>query len=120
MSEPKIPGACTCCDKPLFEVKTIDPDTKRARQITVPTEDACRLLFVLKSGSQMDLTFCAACADSLAPAQYPFLWSRVMRSWIAEAGVDHPTVKEQSKNSILGIVRRQKWTEVWGYERQPG
>ena len=109
MTTPKVIGACTVCDKPVFEVKTIDPGTARSRQVLDPLEDAWRLRFVLKSGTQMDLTFCAVCQEQLTPAQYPLLWSRVMRSWVAEGGANHPNVKEQASNTILGLLRRTPW-----------
>lgn len=108
---PKLIGCCTCCDREVFDVARRDAD-RRPIETGAAHEDAMRVKFVLVDGKTMDLTFCEPCASSLTSAQFPHIWQRVMVSWIAESGADHPTVKGNASNGILGIFAMKHWKEV--------
>jgi hypothetical protein len=108
---PKRAGECTKCDKLVFDiVAEVDGNRRTGRA----HDDAMRLSFLLMRGSRMDLTFCKACADGLTPADFPHIWKRVMFSWIDQTGPDHPNVKEQKDNNIIGLLGSKTWKEL-GY-----
>lgn len=109
---PKLNGCCTLCDKEVFEVVRRDPETRAPIQVGKPLENAMRLTFVLADGTKMDLTFCAECLPNLLPGSYQFLWKRVLASWVAQSGADHPFVKTQGSNAILGLLNQRRWLEV--------
>ena len=109
---PKILGACTRCDKNVFEVVRTDTQTRLPLELGAAHDDAMRVTFILVNGTRMDLTFCADCASTLVPAEFPHIWQRVMLSWISESGADHPAVKANVANGILGIVGMKPWKEV--------
>lgn len=109
---PKFIGCCSKCDKEVFKVERRNPETRAPVTVSTPYEDAERLTFVLVDGTRMDLTFCTACADSLQPGEFPFLWQRVMASWVAESGADHPWLKSQRDNGILGFIARKRFKEI--------
>lgn len=108
----KLNGCCTKCDKEVFEIVTRNPDTREPIRVGKPLENAMRLTFILADGSKMDLTFCAECARGLLPDEFSFLWRRVLRSWVAESGADHPFVKTQGSNAILALANQRRWLEV--------
>ena len=111
-ASPKVNGCCSKCDKEVFEVVRRDPETREPVQIGKPLENAMRLTFILANGSKMDLTFCSDCALGLLPGEYGFLWRRVQASWVAQSGADHPFVKTQGSNTILGLLNQRRWLEV--------
>ena len=112
MTNVKRPGCCTLCDAEVFEVVRRNPETRAPIQVGRPLETAMRVTFLLQSGSQMDLTFCRACTDKLAPHDYAGIWKRVLASWIAESGKDHPGVAEQKANALLTVFRIKRWADV--------
>jgi hypothetical protein len=117
MDDIKIVGACTRCNKEVFDViERFPPESVFAgkpRRLGSPNEDAMRLEFVLAGGEHMDLTFCKSCADGLSNEDYAELWEKVMRSWAAEMGEKRPDWFVQMQTSgILGEVGRMSWPEV--------
>ncbi len=108
---PKMVGCCTKCDAEVFAIVRRDPNGLPI-QAGAPLEQATRVTFALKDGSQMDLTFCDHCAAGLEPPDFPWLWKRVVLSWVAESGATHPGVKPQVDNGIMGLLRKQLWREV--------
>jgi hypothetical protein len=110
--KPKLTGCCSRCDVEVFDVVTRDPETRHPKRLGRAHEDAMRVSFLLVNGSRMDLTFCAACANELQPADYPALWTRVMVSWVAEGQQDNEWAKSQVNNGIVGLLHQQPWREV--------
>lgn len=111
---PKLTGCCTKCDVEVFDVVARDPKTRIPVQLGAPLENAVRATFILLDGSRMDLTFCESCSAGLEPSEFPWLWKRVLVSWIAESGASHPCVKEQATNAILARTYSKPWREVRG------
>lgn len=110
--KPKLHGCCSKCDAEVFEIIERDPETRAPTRVGAPLDEAERATFLLMNGSRMDLTLCAGCAAGLQPADYAFLWQRVMVSWIAQSGPDHPWPKSQIDNGICAVLHRQPWKEV--------
>lgn len=110
--QPKLIGCCSTCDAEVFEIMRRDPDTRAPTKVGGPTDDAMRATFLLADGSKMDLTFCRECASTLEPAVFSTLWRRVLASWIAQSGVDHPWVKEQPSNGIMGLLHVVAWEDL--------
>lgn len=110
--KPKAPGLCTKCDAEVFEILKRDPETRVPISVGAAHDDAVRVSVLLKTGSIMDLTFCAECAAALTPADLAEIWQRVMISWIAQSGAEHPFVKTQTDNAILGVYRKQLWKDI--------
>jgi hypothetical protein len=110
--KPKVAGCCTKCDAEVFDVVTRDPETRLPTKIGAAHDDAVRVTFILVSGSKMDLTFCQHCADGLEPADFAHIWRRVMLSWVNESSKDHPHVKSQTANGIVGLSHKQRWKGV--------
>lgn len=108
--EPKIAGACSCCDEMVFDVVARCEDGRPAR-LGAPHPAARRIAFLLASGEIMDLTFCAGCAALTAGDRYGRLWDRVLVSWKAELGDRTPPwFLEQMENIILAEIGVQDWT----------
>ena len=105
---PKIPGACTKCSEDVFDVLT---DTPLPRRLGRPHDDAIRATFVLASGSQMDLTFCQNCMDTLTTQDYPWIWRRVQLSWETESP-GHQNQKDQANNAIMALMHSMPWKDV--------
>ncbi len=122
MSEHKIMGCCSQCDAPCFEIMQVHEAHERLpgepKRIGPPNEDAMRLTFLLFDGTKMDLTFCAACAESLSPPHFTELWRKVLRSWARELSEKPPGermlawYKPQFSSGLLCELGRKKWTEV--------
>ena len=105
---PKVSGACSKCDKDVFDVVQ---DSPLPRKIGAPHDDAVRATFVLVSGSQMDLTFCQHCFEGLTTQDYPWLWRRVQLSWEAESP-GHQNQKDQARNGIMALYHSKAWKDV--------
>lgn len=108
---PKLIGCCSKCDAEVFDIVKRDEDRKPI-QVGPAHDDAVRVTFRLAAGPYMDLTFCKPCSDGLTPDDYPFLWQRVMLSWVDQTGSEHPWPKSQVDNTILGLTHRQLWKEI--------
>jgi len=106
----KVAGCCSKCDAEVFEVVARDDDRKPAR-LGPAKENAERLTFYLLNGSRMDLTFCTDCAESLTPGEFPFLWRRVMETWVDEVP-GHSWAGTQTTNGIAGLMGRKLWRDV--------
>lgn len=111
---PKIIGCCSKCDVEVFDIEKRDPETRLPTQTGAPHANAVRSTFVLMDGTKMDLTFCAECNAGLTPQDYPWLWQRVLASWIAESSTSHPCVKQQAPNGIFALSYSQPWRDVRG------
>lgn len=109
---PKLLGCCAKCDREVYDIAQRDSATRQPIRLGAAHEDATRVTFLLLNGTRMDLTFCKPCADGLQPHDYPFLWQRVMCSWVAQSGADHPWPKSQTDNGIMAIAYVQPWKEV--------
>ena len=107
--EPKIAGACSCCDEMVFDVTARHEDGRPAR-LGAPHPAARRIAFLLASGEIMDLTFCAGCAATVGDRYGP-LWDKVLVSWTAELGDRTPPwFLEQMENVILDEIGVQDLT----------
>jgi len=122
MSEYKIAGHCSQCDKPCFEVMQVYEAHERLpgepKKLGPPRADALRITFMLMDGTKMSLTFCASCAKSLSPPHYTAIWRKVLRSWARElsekpVGERMPAwYRPQFASGLLCELGRKKWTEV--------
>ena len=110
--KPKLLGCCTQCDREVFEVTARNPETREPVKVGAPKAEAVRACFILADGTRMDLTFCAECAQKIVAPQFASLWERVMTSWVASSGAEHPWVKTQTTNAILAMDSMRRWTEV--------
>lgn len=120
MSEYKIIGCCTVCDKQCFEVTAMYREGERfpgePKQLGAPLEGSVRINFMLIDGTKTSLTFCADCAN--APMEYSEIWQKNMRSWIRELsfkpeGERSPEwFQRQFSNGLLCEMGRQLWTEA--------
>jgi len=108
----KLIGCCSSCDAEVFDIVQRNPETREPTKVGASHDDAMRAAFLLADGSLMDLTFCRECASTLEPATFPMLWQRCMASWIKQSGADHPWVKTQNDNGIMGLVRVISWKDV--------
>ncbi len=116
MSNPKIIGSCTCCDKPCFEILQVFESHEiypgEPKLLGAPHEDARITLFRLFNGGNIRLTFCASCAETLTGEQFPLLWERVILSWNRELNGDFPEwFGKQLSNGLLYVINTNKWTE---------
>ena len=60
----KLPGRCSVCDEPVFEVVQVwndGPMQGRARKFGPPLEGAKRATVVLTNGTRSDFTLCGTC-----------------------------------------------------------
>lgn len=105
---PKRSGACSKCDEDVFDVLQ---DAPLPRKIGAPHDDAMRATFFLVDSTQMDLTFCKNCLDTLTTEDYPWLWKRVQLSWEVESP-GHPNQKQHARNGIMALAHAQPWKEV--------
>jgi hypothetical protein len=117
MSDIKIIGCCSSCDKEVFDVverfSSAEDNAGMPKRIGAPHDDAIRVGFLLANGEQMDLTFCAECVDSLSSDDYPQLWEKVLRSWVVELGEKRPDwLTQMLGNGILCEVGKQTWKDV--------
>ncbi len=118
----KIAGCCSSCDQPCFEVIQTWSDGERypgePKRLGKPLQGAVRIAFMLMDGSKADLTFCASCGATLAPAEYTPLWRKVIRSWQRELDKDHAGeprpdwFARQFDNGLLAEMGRTSWQEL--------
>lgn len=104
---PKRTGCCSKCDVECFEVISRDPETRIPKQLGGPLDNAVRCNFIMYDGSTIDLTLCTDCYQTFTPADFMTLWHRVLLSW-----GDHPWVKTQTENGLVGIRSALRWKDV--------
>lgn len=117
MSDHKISGCCTLCDKLCFQVLASSEDGTPQR-FGPPLSGAVRIAFMLYDGSRADLTFCGDCAPKVAAPDYFPIWAKVIRSWVKEMA-DKPVedrnptwFPKQFVNGLLCEMGRTPWTEL--------
>lgn len=112
----KIAGCCSLCDEPAFEVLARwDEGEKRAgepKRLGTPLAGATRVTFLLLDGTRTDMTFCEACAASLAPEQYPKLWRKNLAGYLREQNGNPEKFKHEFANAILAELGRILWKEL--------
>ena len=109
--KPKVAGACSICDREVFEVVRRDPDTRQILQLGRPLPEAVRADFRMIDGTIASITFCADCASGFDASQIAPLWNRCKASWLAEPG-GAEFLKTQEANGLLHIERIQRWSEI--------
>ena len=77
----RIPGRCIRCQTPIREIRSVYAhgplaDTPSALGALLP--DGTRVRFRLASGSHVDLELDHACANRLAPEDFPAIWRAVL------------------------------------------
>lgn len=117
MADPKITGHCSRCNKRVFDVLSVfEPHELypgEPKQIGAPEDDAVRVTFLLHDGARMQLTFCEACAESLALEDYAAIWDRVVVSWGRETQGEIPDwMEKQLSNGLLCMMARESWKKV--------
>ena len=120
MSEPRLPGHCATCPKPLYTVE----QRMAADHATLPRfptrlgalEDleAETITFVLTDGTVTDLSVCSKCAPKIhEPAMMRKAWrAQIALSKLTEGDSDiDAKLKIQLANEPIGILARQKIRE---------
>lgn len=78
---PKVPGCCTLCGEPCFDIQTVwphdDPRAGQPRRIGQAHEDALRADLVLIDGTRTTVTVHARCFDGL-DALLPAVWRAML------------------------------------------
>lgn len=98
-------GCCSKCDAPCFE--------GLPKYVGKSLPGAMRVNFRLTNASNMDLTFCGPCADKLTKRDYPWLWQRVILSWLHEThGVVNDFIRSQGEVGLQQELSRTPWEEV--------
>lgn len=100
----KIVGHCSKCQIECYEILRRHPETGLPIKVGKALDCARRLTFVLLDGNQMDLTLCETCVGPLSTADFAPLWNDCMSGWVAQSGADHPWVKSQADNGIVGVL----------------
>lgn len=112
----KIPGCCSICDEPCFEVlQRWDEGEKRAgepKRLGPPNEDAVRVTFILIDGRRADFTFCGRCAQTLNPSQYTVLWRRNLAGYMREQDGKVDKFRDEFANGLLCEMGRRSWMEM--------
>lgn len=112
----KIPGCCSLCDTPVFEVMARwDEGEKRAgepKQLGAPNEDSVRVSFLLMNGRTTDMTLCGECAGALNPEQYTTLWRKNLNGWMREQDGSPYKFADEFSNGLLFELSRIRWREV--------
>jgi len=123
----KMPGCCTLCDAPLFEIIKVHaegylkglPETFGA-----PSKNAWRVTFVTMNGTRTDMTFCEDCLPKIDDNMSK-IHNKVVRAFIFERG--HPRSDQKThdesmmrsiNNSILGVLSKERWVDL--IEREYG
>lgn len=112
----KIPGCCSICDQPAFEVMAVwDAGEKRAgepKRLGGPLEGTTRITFLLLNGRRTDMTFCGECSASLAPENYQTLWRKNLAGYLREQDGNPEKFKDEFANGILAEMGRVTWKEL--------
>jgi len=116
MSPHKIPGCCSLCDEPAFEVLQVwDEGEKRAgepKRLGPPIGGTTRVTFLLMNGRRTDMTVCGNCAGSLTPEHYPLLWQKNLAGWLREQDGNPEKFKDEFANGLLAELGRIEWKEL--------
>jgi hypothetical protein len=117
VSDHKIAGCCTLCDKPCFEVMQVNDPHERnpgePKRLGQPMNDSARITFLLYDGTKTDLTFCGECADLPLAPLFIELWAKNMRTWLRELGNERPEwFMKQYTNGLLCEIGRKTWKEL--------
>lgn len=114
----KIPGCCSRCDEPAFEVMSRwDIGEKRfgePKRLGKPLNGTIRVSFLLLAGSCGDFTFCASCAEALSQDDYTTLWRKNLAGWLREQDGDPEKFKNEFANGLLCELGRVPWSELNG------
>ena len=116
MSEHKMPGCCSLCDTPAFEILARwDEGEKRAgepKRLGPPNPGTTRVTFMLMNGHITDMTFCGACAPALKSKDYTKLWRKNLAGWTREQNGKTEKFAHEFANGLLAEVKRTTWQEL--------
>lgn len=110
---PKVAGCCLCCHAECYQVIARDPKTDRPLALGPQLERGTQVTFMLSNGSEADITFCSACAAEITPADYPAIWSAVLRTVAASLDGLSPNqramrLRPYTQMWIMGRLRRRR------------
>lgn len=116
MSPHKIPGCCSLCDEPAFEILAVwDAGEKRAgepKRLGPPLDGSVRVTFLLLNGRRTDMTFCVGCAETLSPEHYPMLWRKNLAGYLREQDDNPEKFSDEFGNGLLTEMGRTTWKEL--------
>lgn len=111
----KLPGCCSCCDRPLFQAVSQHPvDHPKAGQITrsaeLIDENAVRIAFVLTNGRRIEMSFCAQCGDD---HDLKAVWKKNCAAWSGEVSdTNRDTIAQLVQEMPMGELYRERWKDL--------
>ena len=107
----KIPGCCSLCDEPAFEIKAVWDDGAHKgepKAIGQPNDGTVHVSFLLLSGGFTDMTFCANCAGTLSPEHYTLLWRKNLAGYMRGTNGDPTKFSKEFSNALLCELGRKE------------